>query len=110
MARKLVVATARFGWATAGDICAVLYILGMLALASAPLVLWRLVTQHLYHDIVLHLPLGLVLLSLALAWPSSGFIQYRLYRSLRLVPLPAPALPLRASASSSRYSKARNRA
>lgn len=92
MARKLVMTVARFGWAMAGDVCAVLYILGMLALASAPLALWRLVTRHLYHDIVLQLPLGLVLFSLALASAMSGFILCRLYHSLRVVPLPAPVL------------------
>ncbi len=81
MARSFLIAIARFGWAIVDDLWAILYTLVVLALASSPLAAWRLATQHLYRDLIPHLPLTSVLLSLALAWMLSAFILYRLYHS-----------------------------
>ena len=80
MARRITFTIARFGWAVAEDLKALFYVLIGVAVAGAPLGLWRSTTQGVLRDIVRELPVALVLASFALAGAASGWVLYRLYR------------------------------
>ena len=87
MTRKLTFTIARFGWAIAGDLRALVYVLLGLALAGAPVGAWHLLTEHLYHDLVAQMPPALLLASLGGAAVLSGALLVRFYRCLDHLPV-----------------------